>query len=319
MDNEGNKNRDNEYQIYGTGLFNPQMSLARKVWWRLKFLLFEAWGKDWSVVKLSLSSAKNRGAAGLTEFLARQGIIKLNKKEKYFQYKDFIFFYDEDNEINSCLPDFVSIWSSYDFYFKKNFINNSAYIFEGPYEIDEVKLEEGDFIIDAGANIGLFSILASQRVGETGQVFAFEPIREAQEILKKNIVFNQIDNINIIPEALGSNNSVIEFVKLETLGQSSGFVRGNFPKEKVKQVTLDYFVKKNRVKKVDFIKADIEGMEREMIKGAEQTIKKFKPKISICIYHRADDLKVLRSLIKGFVPVYNFKQTKTKLYAWVKN
>lgn len=80
---------------------------------------------------------------------------------------------------------------------------------------------------------------------------------------------------------------------------------------------MDEFVKTNRIDKVDFIKADIEGMERNLLKGTELTIKMFKPKIAICIYHRLDDPQILKSIINKFVPDYKFIKTSAKLYAWV--
>ena len=85
----------------------------------------------------------------------------------------------------------------------------------------------------------------------------------------------------------------------------------------MQQTTLDRFVKKNFLEKVDFIKADIEGMERNLLAGAEETIKRFKPKLSICIYHRPDDPVVIEKMIKNFVSEYKIFKTKTKLYAWI--
>ena len=75
--------------------------------------------------------------------------------------------------------------------------------------------------------------------------------------------------------------------------------------------------KKNNVKKVDFIKADIEGAERDLLAGAENTIKRFKPKISIRTYHLPDDPEVLYNIIKKYVPEYKTVQFKKTLYAWI--
>jgi len=180
-----------------------------------------------------------------------------------------------------------------------------------------VKIKEGDLVIDAGANIGLFSILASQKVGRTGKIFAFEPIEQTRELLARNILNNRVNNIHFVPFALGSRNTDLELIKSDNLGESSFFCKGNFPKIKVKQTTLDNFVREKQLKKVDFIKADIEGMERDLIRGAKETIIKFKPKISICIYHRSDDAQIIGELLKSFVSVYHLTVTPTKLYAWI--
>ena len=61
----------------------------------------------------------------------------------------------------------------------------------------------------------------------------------------------------------------------------------------VNVTTIDEFVKSNNIEKVDFIKADIEGAERDMLRGATEVLKKFAPKLAICIYHLPDDKEVL--------------------------
>jgi len=295
---------------------NIEMSFLEKIFWRIKFLLWESWGKDLDIIFLSISSSGNRGTTReMARLLNKKKIIQWDKKNNFFRYNNFIFYYKDIN--NLPIDDFISIWSSESKYLQRNFIENISYNMDGPYEKGLVKLEKGDKVIDAGANIGLFSFLAGQKVGQNGKVYAFEPIKAARELLKKNITLNKVDNIQVFLEALGGSDRNLEFAIPESLGESSPFHQGNFPKEKVKQVTLDDFVEKNNLKKVDFIKADIEGMERDLLKGAENAIKKFKPKISICIYHRPDDPQVLKNLIKKFVPEYKIEMTPTKLYAWV--
>lgn len=75
-------------------------------------------------------------------------------------------------------------------------------------------------------------------------------------------------------------------------------------------------MKENKIPKIDFIKVDVEGMERDLLIGAEETIKRFKPKIAICIYHRPDDPEVIEGIIKKFVPTYKITKTNYKLFAY---
>ena len=63
---------------------------------------------------------------------------------------------------------------------------NPYYESEGCYESFGVVLHQGDYVIDAGANIGMFSIIASNSVGQNGKVFAFEPLKEISNILEEN-------------------------------------------------------------------------------------------------------------------------------------
>lgn len=78
-------------------------------------------------------------------------------------------------------------------------------------------------------------------------------------------------------------------------------------KIKVKLTTLDKFVEENNIKKIDFIKIDAEGSEREIIKGAKLIIKKFKPKIAVSAYHLPDDKKVIPELILSINKDYKYR------------
>lgn len=58
--------------------------------------------------------------------------------------------------------------------------------------------------------------------------------------------------------------------------------------------------------KVTFIKMDIEGTELASLKGAAKTIRKYKPKLAICIYHKKEDLWEIQDYISRLVPEYKF-------------
>ena len=83
----------------------------------------------------------------------------------------------------------------------------------------------------------------------------------------------------------------------------------------VETITLDDFVKKNNLERVDFIKADIEGFERNMLSGAQETLKNFAPKLALCTYHLPDDPEVMTKLIMQANPNYKIFYGKKKLYA----
>jgi FkbM family methyltransferase len=131
-------------------------------------------------------------------------------------------------------------------------------------------------------------------------------------------------NIYIIPYALSDRNEETE-IEIPSFGRSildmagSSIVRKfqNSRKEKIETITIDEFVEKNNIKRVDFIKADIEGAEKLMLKGAYNVLKNFAPKLSICTYHLPDDKKVLTELILKANPDYKIIYGKAKLYAYV--
>jgi len=195
------------------------------------------------------------------------------------------------------------------------FSNDYPLAGEGPYLYNKVKINTGDIVIDAGANIGMFSALAS-RLGAI--VYAFEPIEKIREkYLKRTASLNP--NINIIPLALSNKKENNVLMKGDFGGASiiSKLQPSGDISEEVSTITLDEWVKQNNIPKVDFIKADIEGAERLMLEGAQWVLKTYAPKLAICTYHLPDDKEVLTKLILQANPNYKIEYAWAKLYAWV--
>lgn len=89
--------------------------------------------------------------------------------------------------------------------------------------------------------------------------------------------------------------------------------------EKISVTTIDKFVEENKLERVDFIKADIEGSERDMLRGATSVLKTFAPKLAICTYHLPDDPEVLEKIIREANPAYTVVQMRHRLFAAVIN
>jgi len=70
-------------------------------------------------------------------------------------------------------------------------------------EIFEKNIKEGNTVIDVGANIGEFSLIASKKTGPNGKVISIEPLKQATNWLKKNFVLNNFSNYEIIEKAVG--------------------------------------------------------------------------------------------------------------------
>lgn len=75
---------------------------------------------------------------------------------------------------------------------------------------------------------------------------------------------------------------------------------------KTETVSIDDYVAQQALKKVDFIKMDIEGAEEKALIGAEHTIRQMKPKIAVCLYHSAADFISLPRLLDQYCPEYKF-------------
>lgn len=187
---------------------------------------------------------------------------------------------------------------------------------EGPYETEHTELVCGDVVLDCGANIGLFSSIAIQK-GCT--VYAFEPMPDAIQYLQR-LKEEYVDSLIICPYALADRVGRAKFhvQNFDLLGASllenNNIIDCDYD---VEVITIDEYVRKNKLSKVDYIKADIEGSERDMLLGATETIRKYSPKISICTYHLEDDKEILEKRIKDINPAYVVEHRWKKLYAYV--
>jgi FkbM family methyltransferase len=190
---------------------------------------------------------------------------------------------------------------------------------EGPYGYTDlpfdVTVKEGDVVIDAGAWIGDFSAYAASK---NALCYAFEPTSETYKILRQTAELN--DN-RIIPVQKGLGDR--EYETKIYFGEASGGANNIYNcsntdrGETIQITTLDRFVEENKIERIDFIKSDIEGAERDMLKGAKHTLAKFAPKLAICTYHLPDDPVVLTQLILEANPKYKIVYLRHKLFACV--
>jgi FkbM family methyltransferase len=128
-----------------------------------------------------------------------------------------------------------------------------------------------------GANIGWYTTLFSQLVGETGKVFSFEPIEETFEKLQEHVALNNC-NRNTVPTAVavGSTPGSVEIFVFEglSLSRASAAVDVGTPQYSttVPRVTLDAFLATHGVQQVQFLKCDVEGCELDVLRGATQLL-----------------------------------------------
>ncbi len=188
------------------------------------------------------------------------------------------------------------------------------FISEGPYEKEQCKVQGGDVIIDAGANLGLFSWLFLDTVGKNGHIYMFEPVPSLSKLLTESIEINKTkEEMTVIEAALSNKDGVTSFLIEDYTGGSHESSNGD---TLIKTSTIDSFVANNSISKINFIKADIEGMEPQLIDGAKETIKRDKPKIAICTYHNPNHRAELKYKLETLRPDYKFAYSSHKLFAW---
>lgn len=140
-------------------------------------------------------------------------------------------------------------------------------------------IKPGDVVVDIGANIGYYTLIAAKIVGNEGKVYAFEPESDNYELLVKNIEINGYTNITPIKKALSNRKGNLKlFLNKTNLGGHS-ISDDNVPIRKggvieVETITLDdYFEKSINENRVDFIKMDTEGAEGLIIEGSKNILK----------------------------------------------
>jgi len=151
----------------------------------------------------------------------------------------------------------------------------------GIFEKEEVdlfrkSLRPGMTVIDIGANIGLYTIIAAKRVGPTGKVFSFEPAQEICLRLKKNIEHNQFKNVTVNQVALDNTPGARTlYLDKDNKGHNSFSNDNSAYKElTVTTETLDQSLQKYDSPVVDIIKMDIEGAEPLAFEGMQETLKR---------------------------------------------
>jgi FkbM family methyltransferase len=145
----------------------------------------------------------------------------------------------------------------------------------GERELFAQVIKPGAVIVEAGANIGAHTLLLSRLAGEKGAVFAFEPQRLAFQTLCANVALNSLTNVYCRDQALGEAPGTIRVPTLDPNRDNNfgGLALGGAAGEVASVITLDSL----NLKRCDFLKVDVEGMELAVLKGAAQTIARQRP------------------------------------------
>ncbi len=151
------------------------------------------------------------------------------------------------------------------------------------------ELKKGMVCIDLGGNIGYYTLLESNRVGNSGKVICIEPSPLNYRYLKKNLEMQNSSNVETHNFACGDINGEINFL----ISKNSNTCR-TIPEEepipngeqviKVPIRKLDSFLEENPLQKIDFLRTDVEGYELQVFEGARKTIQQFKPMIQIEVH-----------------------------------
>jgi FkbM family methyltransferase len=166
------------------------------------------------------------------------------------------------------------------------------------YQKEHTEINSGEIILDIGTAEGLLPISV---IDKCEHIYMIEPSKLFCNCLNKT--FSEYkEKTTIFNVAVGNSDGTINFDENSLDGMISNV--NSSTNQEIAIHKIDTLFNKNQP--ITYLKADIEGFELEMLKGAEQILKKNKPKIAITTYHTQNNPKEIIDLIKSFVPEYNY-------------
>jgi FkbM family methyltransferase len=188
----------------------------------------------------------------------------------------------------------------------------------------DISVKKGDCVIDAGGCLGDTAVYFASKTGPGGKVFSFEFIPDTLTGFQKNLELNAHlkDRIQLVESPLWDKADLEVYFNDKGSGSRVELKPFDGYTHTTKTITIDELVRKGTVPRVDFIKMDIEGAELMALKGAENAIRSFKPRMAISIYHSMNDFVDIPNWIAGlgigykiYLGHYTIHAEETILYA----
>ena len=171
-------------------------------------------------------------------------------------------------------------------------------------------VHKGDIVLDAGANVGVF--VRKALAAGASKVIAIEPAPENLECLRRNFAAEIADGrVVLYAKGVWDQDDVLKLKIDPNDSAKDTFVRqiDNAQFLEVPLTTIDHLVAELHLPRVDFIKMDIEGAERKAVTGARETLKQFRPRMALCIYHIKGDEVEIPALVRQAVGDYKVSKS----------
>ena len=142
------------------------------------------------------------------------------------------------------------------------------------YDALRTATRPGAIVIDAGANVGAYSVLFAQWTGQNGHVFAFEPVSAVARLLRRQLRLNGVeDRVSVVESAVGAGPGRVVLTAPGLVGINRAAAPGEAADDlvDVPAISIDAFCAARRVRP-SVIKIDVEGAELEVLRGARETI-----------------------------------------------
>jgi FkbM family methyltransferase len=155
--------------------------------------------------------------------------------------------------------------------------------FEAEMEFWREQIEPGMTVIDVGANVGVYTFSAAQRVGATGRVLAVEPFSGCVRCLEETCRVNDLSWVTVCRAAASDRNTTMRLTLRSAselnrvVAEDEELETSEF--EEIPCFTLDHLVEREQLNRVDWLKIDAEGHELQVLKGSDRLLTEFAPKI----------------------------------------
>ena len=200
----------------------------------------------------------------------------------------------EDEESKSVFLDFLKFQICGDFEDLEHAVSEKDEIFESI-----LKLGKTESYLDLGAYRGdTIAEFLHYTDGQYASIWAVEPNKKTFEKLEEFIASQKLSPCKAIHAAIAKGNGILHFS-----GDGRHNVMDENGKIEVPALSVDSL---SPPVPFSYIKADVEGLEKEMLLGAKRTLEENKPKLNLALYHKSQDVFELPLLLKRLVPSYRF-------------
>jgi len=232
-------------------------------------------------------------------------------KENYIdvEFMNFRLHYSDLSFLNIPLKLFYTEMGLYIDFFIKQYELHRPQVYIGA--------QEGEVVLDGGGCYGDTALYFANKVGTEGAVHTFEFIPDNIKIFKTNVELNPdfSSQIKLVRRPLWSSSNVEVYYKSNGPGSKVEFEKFEGFDDIVKTISIDDYIEENSLNKLDFIKLDIEGAELQALKGATNTIKEFKPKLAIALYHDVKDFYEIPKFLDELNLGYKFYLLHATIHA----
>lgn len=178
----------------------------------------------------------------------------------------------------------------------------------GIYELGDHAVRPGDVVLDCGANVGVYARKALER--GASKVISVEPAPENLKCLRRNFA-KEIEEgrVVIYPKGVWHKDDVLPMNvdPKNSAGDSFVIKRDGSFTINLPLTTIDKLAAELKLDRIDFIKFDIEGAERNALRGGRNTIARFHPRMAICVYHLPDDPEAVPAAVKEAWAGYRYE------------